>query len=607
MGFEARKSFGQFFRRDSAAASEVIQEVEVPEAITAARENHSPPPATSLVQRIQDLPPFNDVLSAFGGELAVDGKDVRAVAILDVGDKCVVVVGSGEPNDGQALRFAQHYATGAGYDIVDRYFAPPDVIGALHERSSVSSMRRPTRAISAASISETEMTARIDRVVASAVNRDASDIHIRVRSGIATDILFRINGELQVVEQVSNDVGQAMARTIYRLGGKGKTGVELDMDAPQDANVERMVEALLEDSKTPCWVKTNLRFGSVPERTGGANVVLRVIVEGNKSSFWSMDRLGYSRPQQEAFQRASASPDGAIVLVGTTGSGKSRTLQTLLGQLHERFQDKRNIMTVEQPVEYVIPGATQCPVPRQTTKDSGGFARLLRALMRTDPDTIMVGEVRDEETGGVLQQAVQTGHSVLTTLHAKTAVGAAARLVALGVEPEVLCDYGFLNMVAYQRLVPVVCPHCALKMTDVDVSAGLKSRLMKRVGHRYLSTRFRRMEGCKHCNYTSIIGRTVCAEMFIPDRDVLAYLSRSEYSDAWVCWRSKASAERNTVQGHTALDHAVAKMCEGMISPMDVEEWFGPLDGQLSPTDALALMDRMRGVSTLRSGGGQRV
>lgn len=584
-------TLSSFFRRDH----DVVPKADVSSGIQAvARTTDGTPRHTrpKMITLIEDLPSYTRVLTAKGGPVALDASDYGSVALLETQNREVLVVWTGEKSHAQIMRFAQMGLADLDYRLTGRYHAPSDLIFLLHEHAPKNVSANGKDKVT--DLTDTAMTQRFDAIVGEAVRREASDIHFRFRrGGVPTNIMFRINGDLSIYSQVSAEVGENLARAMYRLGGKGKTGVELDLNQPQDANIKRSVNVKAADGSRN--VKTNLRFGSAPERSGGGDLVLRVIPEENDEAYWPLEKLGYSPAQRNTFERALMAPDGTIALVGTTGSGKSRTLQTMLGMLYAQFGDTRHIMTVEQPVEYVIPGATQIPVPKQEDDSFGGFAKMLRAMMRTDPDIIMVGEVRDEETGETMQNAVQTGHKVLTTLHAKNCVQAVSRFMNLGVEREVLCGQGFINAIAFQYLVQTVCHDCALPIGESGVSSATKLRVLSRVGGRSSHLRFRNLEGCEKCNFTGVTGRTVCAEMFVPEYDVLDFISDGKLTNAWMCWRSKAASKPNGVQGYTAMDHAVDKMCDGIVSPTDVESACGPLDSQISPRDALKWLENRHG------------
>jgi general secretion pathway protein E len=199
-------------------------------------------------------------------------------------------------------------------------------------------------------------------------------------------------------------------------------------------------------------------------------------------------------------------PHGIILVTGPTGSGKTTTLYAVLSQLND---NKRNIMTVEDPVEYDLDGISQTNV---NAKVEMSFARGLRAILRQDPDVVMVGEIRDLETAEIAVQSSLTGHLVLSTLHTNSAVGAVTRLRDMGVEPFLLSST-LLGVLA-QRLVRLLCKECKTPYTANTVDC---ERFGLDAGN---PPTFYKAEGCKHCNYQGYVGRTGIYELVTVDDDL---------------------------------------------------------------------------------------
>ncbi|MGH8506591.1 MAG: GspE/PulE family protein, partial [Stenotrophobium sp.] len=212
----------------------------------------------------------------------------------------------------------------------------------------------------------------------------------------------------------------------------------------------------------------------------------------------------------ETLRRIIHKPYGIMLVTGPTGSGKTTTLNSAMSVLNDR---SRNIMTVEDPIEYYIDGVGQTQV---NSKVSMTFARGLRAILRQDPDVVMVGEIRDLETAQIAVQASQTGHLVLSTLHTNTAVGAVTRLRDMGVEPYQLSS-SLVGLMA-QRLVRNLCPHCK---SPYDASTAEKE-------HLGLSTRRKitlyKPVGCPLCRHTGFLGRSGIHEVIEVDRELEALI-----------------------------------------------------------------------------------
>ena len=219
-----------------------------------------------------------------------------------------------------------------------------------------------------------------------------------------------------------------------------------------------------------------------------------------------ISHLGMSIRDRETFERILARPDGLLLVTGPTGSGKTTSLYAALGRLNDR---SRNIMTVEDPIEYSMDGVGQMQV---NTKTGLTFARGLRAILRQDPDVIMVGEIRDRETAQIAVESAMTGHLVLSTLHTNTAIGAVSRLVEMGVERFLLAP--MLRGLVAQRLVRRVCPDCAAPHAITESESALLS------GAIAAGEKVQRGVGCDACQNQGFKGRLPIYEIIEIDREL---------------------------------------------------------------------------------------
>jgi type IV pilus assembly protein PilB len=307
------------------------------------------------------------------------------------------------------------------------------------------------------------------------VRDKASDIHIEPDKR-GTRIRYRIDGVLR--DLMKPPIGMHAA-IVSRVKVIGKMDIA-EKRLPQEGRVRIVAEGR----------EIDLRVSSMPTLLG-EKLVLRVLDKENLRV--KMEDLGFSAKSMESVRRMLDRPHGLFLVTGPTGSGKTTTLYSALDLLRS---PEANILTVEDPVEY------QLELVNQIQVQSGigfTFARALRSILRQDPDIIMVGEIRDEETARVSLQAALTGHLVLATLHTNDAPSTVARLLDMGIEPYLLS--GALNGVVAQRLSRTVCPNCATKYFPTEQELE-DANLKDKVGRP-----FRKGGGCRQCHDTGFKGR----------------------------------------------------------------------------------------------------
>ena len=325
-----------------------------------------------------------------------------------------------------------------------------------------------------------------------ALKNGASDIHLEtVASGLV--IKFRIDGILSQVKTIADtqQAEQALARV--------KVLSELDVTerrVPQDGRFKALDRGRAVDFRV-----------SIMPSIYGEDAVLRVL---DKQSLYestqqqlSLDSLGFEEKDIRMLRRLSHAPYGMLLVTGPTGSGKTTTLYAAITEINNG-QDK--IVTIEDPVEYQLPGVLQIPV---NEKKGLTFARGLRSILRHDPDKIMVGEIRDPETANIAVQSALTGHLVFTTVHANNVFDVIGRFMHMNVDL-----YGFvsaLNAILAQRLVRLICPHCA-EDGKPDAALLQESGLTARDA---LAYRFRVGRGCRECRGSGYKGRKAVAELMI--------------------------------------------------------------------------------------------
>jgi general secretion pathway protein E len=322
----------------------------------------------------------------------------------------------------------------------------------------------------------------VNNILAQAIDDDASDIHIEPEEH-TFEVRYRVDGILQTRLTLSRDRFDAVASRIKLVSGMDIAERRL----PQDGRI----------SMRASGAEMDIRVSAVPG-VHGESIVMRLLPK--ERSGLSLERLGMERDHLEEFSRWVQEPHGIVLVTGPTGSGKSTTLYAALEAANDR---RKKIITVEDPVEYKLAGVTQI----QTHSEIGyNFARALRAILRQDPDVIMIGEIRDLETAEIAVQAALTGHMVLSTLHTNDALSAFTRLLDMGVEPFLVSSS--VRAVQAQRLVRKLCDECAQPAVPssaiAQIALQLKERYPNLLGD---APGWRTPKGCTHCHGTGYKGR----------------------------------------------------------------------------------------------------
>lgn len=323
----------------------------------------------------------------------------------------------------------------------------------------------------------------VNSLIERAFHERASDIHLEPQESEMV-VRMRIDGLLQRLFTVPTELQSTVISRLKIMGGMNIAEHKI----PQDGQAVMQLKGH----------EVDLRISSLPT-VYGEKIVLRLLDKSNRNL--DKESLGIEGRDLELYNALLKNTGGVILLVGPTGSGKSTTLYAMIRDL---ARDEVNIVTLEDPVEYHIPGVSQCQINEKTGMT---FASGLRSILRQDPDIIAVGEIRDSETAHIAIRAAITGHLVLSTLHTNDAISAVTRLRDMGVEPWLIS--GALRGVISQRLVRKICPHCkrAYKPPIEELEAlGLPQDD---------STVFYRGEGCPECHHTGYIGRRAALEILV--------------------------------------------------------------------------------------------
>lgn len=325
----------------------------------------------------------------------------------------------------------------------------------------------------------------VNSVIERAITERASDIHLEPQEGEMV-VRMRIDGVLRRVFTVPANLQATVIARLKIMGGMNIA----ERKIPQDGRA--MVTA--KDKEI------DLRISSIPT-IYGEKIVLRLL--DKSSGHINRKTIGLEGEDEKKYDRLLKNSSGVILIVGPTGSGKSTTMCAMIQEL---CNEQTNIMTLEDPVEYNIPGANQCQINEKTGMT---FAVGLRSILRQDPDVISVGEIRDGETASIAVRAAITGHLVISTLHTNDAVSTISRLVDIGVEPYMISSA--LRGVVSQRLVRKICPHCRKAYTPTE-----EEKRMVGIAENEDVT-FYKGEGCQECGRTGYRGRRGVFEILTLD------------------------------------------------------------------------------------------
>lgn len=371
----------------------------------------------------------------------------------------------------------------------------------------------------------------INSIFLQAIRRNVSDIHIQP---LDTDIhiRFRLDGVLHTVQRLPKSIAGSIVQRIKIMAHLDITEQRQPQDGRMDVTIqtERSAES------------HSLRVSIVPVKHG-ESIVLRFF--NIQTSAMTLEHLGFYPEEFALLQQASKIPNGLILATGPTGSGKTTTLHALIQMMNTETQ---NIITIEDPIERVLPNVNQIQV------DYGiniTFDNMLRRVLRQDPNVIMVGEIRDTETAELALRAALTGHVIFSTLHTNDSISAISRLSNMGIEHFLIASV--LRYVIAQRLVRTLCSHCKIKKTVPDFFRSLQKK------YNITSNCIYEKNGCEHCSFTGYAGRTVIAELFIINNDLEKMISEQ-----------KSAAKINSYTQHNGMKTlefcAVRKASDGITS-----------------------------------------
>jgi len=379
-----------------------------------------------------------------------------------------------------------------------------------------------------ASEAESRVADAVDAMITTAIEHGASDIHVEPTDS-ELEIKCRIDGVLQRVAAM----GEGLAANVIARVKVIANLLTYRTDIPQDGRI---------DSEGRPW-EVDLRVSTFPT-VHGEKAVIRIF-DPEKRTF-VLEELGFADEVRDELERFIMRPQGVVLLTGPSGSGKTTTIYSSLRLVMNRSGGARSIVTIEDPVEYTIPGATQTQVNPTVGLT---FANSLRSLLRQDPEIIMIGEIRDQETAAIAVEAGLTGHLVISTIHSGAAHGVFNRLLDMGVEPFLITSAVTLSLA--QRLVRMLCPSCRRPAQNEDEFEGLSDRCG---GTAFVPV------GCEDCVQTGYRGRKPIAEILATTPELKqAILARADSTEL----------ERIAVESgmRTLAEHGIDQIRAGLTSP----------------------------------------
>lgn len=412
------------------------------------------------------------------------------------------------------------------------------------------------------------------RILEEAAEQNASDIQIRIDED-ETTITCRKNGRIQQLkENIVSDAGMSFATAIFNACDARSSGTNHQEESFQSGAISGQET----DFKLPKLLNScRLQFNPISGR--GRDIAIRLFYNPKTDEASDLKSLGYSQKEIDCFNRAQSKPFGLIAITGTTGSGKSTALQRLLNSLNIKTQRTKRIITVEDPVEYPMPGIIQMPVRDNPENRGAAFNSSIRAMLRSDPDVIMISELRDVESASMAFQAVMTGHPTYTTLHVTRAIDIATRLIEdFSISKNKVTNHRNISLLVAQMLVNVLCEKCKMPLSTTTIESSALIERLSHIEEDHSNVCIRNTSGCFSCNYQGISDRTVVAEFIEPDEIFMTFIRENQLEKARNYWLTK-------LNGQTIEEKMIAKVLMGLVDPKDAEMNIGPFSSSMLNTE----------------------
>ncbi len=396
---------------------------------------------------------------------------------------------------------------------------------------------------------------RLRLLVKEALALGVTDIHIEIREEQAK-IRFRKHGELYLHAEWLPKLAKEVASVAFNKETDHAV-THFNPLIPQSASMPLTIDDR----------EVRLRLATLPAHAG-FDLVMRILAVADEQ-VPSLQKLGYSDSQIKLLKKISRLPHGAVILSGPTGSGKTTTLASCM----QLVQPSRKLYTIEDPVEKVVQSATQVPV--NTDHYDRSFASMARTVLRMDPDVVVLGEIRDEDTAAIMVRAAVTGHLIFSTLHTNSATEIITRLHDLGVPLNLLASPELLSCLICQRLYPVLCQRCSTPLVDSILFQNQESDWLDLFAEHIDAVKIRG-QGCVHCDHLGITGRTAIAEIVCLDNKGRHFIQQQDLF-GWQCYLKEQNWQ-------SLREQILQKVQQGLCDPLDAEKIVGQL-GEIKSFD----------------------
>lgn len=500
----------------------------------------------------------NRLLTATGAKMELS-KDVQSLIAYFSGGE--IIVSRTHKYDGRVLAFMDLLRE-RGMNYREPFYSDLGLVSAIYktyeERLGSGARQRNDF--------DNQMQKDFVDIIARAAAQKVSDVHIEVAD--QTTIYFRIDGSMQPVLEYNSGWGESFVRAAFASA-----------DISNSNYAQNEYQSAQKDGRTPLRGTrdlylpagvTSIRMQFNPIAYGTRYVVMRLLYDNPSEGIKTEQEFG--EYEQRLLMRLRAYPTGLVIVAGPTSSGKSTTLVRNMSMMLKERNYEINMITVENPVEQKIFGAHQMPVVNAMNEEQRDekYTEALAAALRSDPDTLMVGEIRTLAAAQLTVRGALSGHNVWTTLHANSAMAALTRLLDMGIESFKLKDETLMRGLVSMRLFKKLCPHCREALSNHPEHSAY-SRVMDAFGEIGLKQVFIKGPGCSECNGSGTIGRIKAGEIIITNSEFLRIALAGNTDMAVKYWLEE-------MDGRTLKESAAELMLRGIIGVDELERWVGLLD-----------------------------